>query len=495
MSQGEKNTKTFSAEVKGIARKLSYAAKDQGLNLQTEMGEEESDDDGELKKELEAELFAEDDEEFKKKKKKESEELIVEEEAETGHIGCGDLMTYLNFTCGCFSFVIYFFFGLIAALAQLYTTYFVSVWADQPFEEQQKAYYPRTFGLAIIVYILLAFLRSLINFCITLRASKNMHNAMVDAVSRAPTLFYDSNPIGRMLTRFSKDITTLDSLLPAMLGLSTVGIFRSIAVFGIVCIMQPFLLIVIAIAVILMICVYRHVSQLIIQTQRMETIYRSPLNSGITNIVTGLISVRAYERMNHFRVRFFDDLEKSCNVTFTYNTSIKIMHVYLDAIAFSFTLAVSLFTLLYKMDPSKNSELSFALQIITDVVVFFSVSIRSVAEMENLFTSAQHIQKYIDVKCEDSLVKDMDFDVLGINGAAPVSDYDDTVQQLEKRDIVLAKHADKHWPLKGEIKFAGATMKYRENLEPSIKQLKFTVQPGMKVGIVGRTGAGKSSIL
>ena len=51
------------------------------------------------------------------------------------------------------------------------------------------------------------------------------------------------------------------------------------------------------------------------------------------------------------------------------------------------------------------------------------------------------------------------------------------------------------WPTKGFIKFDSVTMKYRKNLEPAVKNLSFEVQSGMKVGIVGRTGSGKSSIL
>lgn len=74
-------------------------------------------------------------------------------------------------------------------------------------------------------------------------------------------------------------------------------------------------------------------------------------------------------------------------------------------------------------------------------------------------------------------------------------DYTD----LELEDDVVKKTDDPHkkanWPQKGEIEFQNASMKYREGLEPSIEDLSFTVQPNMKVGIVGRTGAGKSSIL
>lgn len=74
-------------------------------------------------------------------------------------------------------------------------------------------------------------------------------------------------------------------------------------------------------------------------------------------------------------------------------------------------------------------------------------------------------------------------------------DYTD----LECEDDVVKAGDDAYkkqsWPQKGEVEFQEATMKYRAELEPSINKLSFTVQPNMKVGIVGRTGAGKSSIL
>lgn len=71
--------------------------------------------------------------------------------------------------------------------------------------------------------------------------------------------------------------------------------------------------------------------------------------------------------------------------------------------------------------------------------------------------------------------------------------------ELEREDA-LEKLDDKtllkgNWPDKGEVEFREATMRYREQLEPSIQNLTFKAQGGMKIGIVGRTGAGKSSIL
>lgn len=87
-------------------------------------------------------------------------------------------------------------------------------------------------------------------------------------------------------------------------------------------------------------------------------------------------------------------------------------------------------------------------------------------QIDNMMTSSQRLMDYTELECEDDVVKKSDDD-------------------LKKQS----------WPQKGEIQFKNATMKYREELEPSIKSLNFTAQPNMKVGIVGRTGAGKSSIL
>lgn len=89
---------------------------------------------------------------------------------------------------------------------------------------------------------------------------------------------------------------------------------------------------------------------------------------------------------------------------------------------------------------------------------------RTFAEFENMMTSSQRIIDYIELEQEDDPIKEID-------------------KQLE------------FWPHSGEIELNRVTMRYRQTLEPSLKELSFKAQAGMKVGIVGRTGAGKSSIL
>lgn len=108
--------------------------------------------------------------------------------------------------------------------------------------------------------------------------------------------------------------------------------------------------------------------------------------------------------------------------------------------------------------------LIFSLQLIADVANFFSIAMRMFTEMQNFMTSAQRIFDYTNLEQEDGLEKATD----------------------PKRS---------EWPSSGKISFKNVTMRYRDFLEPAVEDLDFEVQSGMKVGIVGRTGSGKSSIL
>jgi ABC-type multidrug transport system fused ATPase/permease subunit len=120
---------------------------------------------------------------------------------------------------------------------------------------------------------------------------------MVTKVLRAKILFFDSNPVGRVLTRFSKDLAILDSLMPTVCVFATFGVFRSLTVMIVVIIINPWLAFVIALVVFLMYLVFKSLVGVMVESQRMDSIYRGPINSSFTNLVNGLVSVRTYERL------------------------------------------------------------------------------------------------------------------------------------------------------------------------------------------------------
>ena len=102
------------------------------------------------------------------------------------------------------------------------------------------------------MYVVLSFVRSYTIFAIILQSISNMHYVMVERVARATILFFDSNPLGRILTRFSKDVAVFDNIVARMLILVCVGVFRTIVNTVTVCVINPWLLIAMIIALIMM---------------------------------------------------------------------------------------------------------------------------------------------------------------------------------------------------------------------------------------------------
>lgn len=101
---------------------------------------------------------------------------------------------------------------------------------------------------------------------------------------------------------------------------------------------------------------------------------------------------------------------------------------------------------------------------VMDIAAYILVAILFYAEFQYCMPSVERMLGLTEIKQEDELVKPGDEKLV-------------------------------NWPEQGKIKFVNMTMKYREDLEPAVNKVTFEIEPGMKVGIVGRTGAGKSSIL
>ena len=193
-------------------------------------------------------------------------DLIVAEEVEKGFVGLDDLNSYLGYAwAGRWSYVWYFVFSIASGVLQLGTTYFVALWAEQDLETQQEAIWPLQFIGITAGYMLATFLRAVVVFTIMLSASLNMHEQMVVSIARAPIRFFDSNPVGRIQTRFSKDVSTLDILLPGIAVFTSNGIWRAICVFVVMMVLQPWLVIVMSGLLVIMAMVFNYAIRAMIQ--------------------------------------------------------------------------------------------------------------------------------------------------------------------------------------------------------------------------------------
>mmetsp|Transcript_19142 Transcript_19142/g.32631 ORF Transcript_19142/g.32631 Transcript_19142/m.32631 type:complete len:690 (+) Transcript_19142:1244-3313(+) len=395
------------------------------------------------------------------------EKLIVAEEKLSGNIRFEDYRNLFSYSMGAFSIFIYLFLSSLASGLQLAPSYILSKWTKLPFQEQQEeSVYSYLLIGSILGFIVVAFVRGIVFLLMLLESTTKMHDSMAMHVIRSKILFFDSNPSGRVLTRFSKDMTILDVLLAPITVLVTNGALRTLSVVIVVSIVNP-LLIVIALG-----CLYymwattqRGVGPMI-EAQRFEQMYQGPINQSLTTVIQGMVTLRSYNKFSHFRNRFIDELERSANSTFGYIAVNRWIGIRLDFLCAVFGVFTAFLALAFK-NTIDREYLTFSLQIITDVIVKFSLSVRMFAETQNMMTCSQRVYQYTQLEQEDELVKASDLKSLKVDG----------------------------WPTRGQIELQNVSMAYSKGSRLAVKNLSVTIQAGMKVGIVGRTGAGKSSIL
>jgi ABC-type multidrug transport system fused ATPase/permease subunit len=193
--------------------------------------------------------------------------------------------------------------------------------------------------------MVLVFLRSTVCQLFFLHASTNMHNCMAEKVLRANIVFFDSNPIGNITTRFSKDQTFLDMALPPILVLVTQGALRSITVVITVSIVNPWLLIPAVIGLTYMISTVKKGIPPMIDAQRFDQKFYGPINSTFAMVINGMVSLRAYRKFDFFRMQFMDAIEKSANSTFCYVITNRWLGIRLDACCILFGISTAAFAI------------------------------------------------------------------------------------------------------------------------------------------------------
>jgi len=234
-----------------------------------------------------------------------------------------------------------------------------------------------------------------------------MHNKMAERVLRAKILFFDSNPIGRILTHFSKDMVSIDFVISALTPVIAYGFFRAASVAIAVCVVNPYVLIPLVGAAIYMVYILRNCQAALVESQRYDGIIRGPIHDKFAMQIIGLVTIRAYKRLEYFNIKYMIENERSANVTFTQMTANRWLGLRFDLAILVVTFAATAMCMIFR-NTIEADLLTFSLQNLTDVCVYFSVSIRMWAEVQFYMTSSQRIVKYTELPMEPPLEAEKD---------------------------------------------------------------------------------------
>ncbi|RKF64499.1 ATP-dependent bile acid permease [Erysiphe neolycopersici] len=329
-------------------------------------------------------------------------------------------------------------------------------------QEVNVAYYLIIYAAIGLSCMLVALFRDLWLFFGSMTASWHIHKRMVQSIVRAKFIFFDVTPIGQMMNRFSKDLEAIDQeVAPVSIGMMSYALAILVTVSLITFITPGFL-----IAVILVSCLYFLVANFYLKSsrdlKRLESVQRSPLFQHFGETISGITTIRAFREEKRF-IR--DNLLKidthNRPFIFLWATN-RWLAIRMDLIGDFIAFAAGAFVVysIGKIDAgSAGLSLSYAISFTENVLWL----VRLYAVNEQNMNSVERIKEYVEVEPETDL---------GIEGMKPPS----------------------NWPSKGSVEFINYTTKYRADLDPVLSNVSFKINPGEKIGIVGRTGAGKSSL-
>ncbi|XP_077284669.1 multidrug resistance-associated protein 1-like [Arctopsyche grandis] len=403
------------------------------------------------------------------KEKASKNKLIEAEKAETGSVKWEVFSHYLK-NIGLGFAIISIFGNLVYQGFSIGSNIWLSVWsADEDLvvdgvqDEAKRDLYLGVYGGLGIGQVITVSVSSLFLFIGTLNAASVLHSEMLRNILRAPTTtFFDVTPVGRILNRFSKDVDTLDNVLPMSLRGWVSCFFSVIATLVVISISTPiFIAIIIPCGI-----VYYLVQRIYIATSRQlkreESVTRSPIYSHFGESVTGASVIRAYG----IQTRFIKESEEKVDLNqICYYPSIvsnRWLAVRLETVGNIIILFAALFAVIGKdsINPGiVGLSVSYALQI-TQTLNWL---VRMTSEVETNVVAVERIKEYVEVTTEAS------WEIL------------QTVPAPE-------------WPTKGHVKFDKLVMRYRETADPVLHNISCDIQPKEKIGIVGRTGAGKSTL-
>merc|ERR1712176_1685270 len=186
----------------------------------------------------------------------------------------------------------------------LWTVITMGEWAELPPQDQGSW---NILGLIIgqgALAIILATFRAFYSFAITIKASKNLHDEMAKAVLRAKISFFDTNPMGRILNRFSADIGSNDDMLPQTLFDFNVIFFVVIGAIFITLITLPFVLLVMPPLIWCFIVVRNIFVTSTRELKRLEGVARSPIFAMMNESLSGISTIRANDAKDYFTKKF-----------------------------------------------------------------------------------------------------------------------------------------------------------------------------------------------
>ncbi|TMS23147.1 Multidrug resistance-associated protein 1, partial [Larimichthys crocea] len=293
-------------------------------------------------------------------------------------------------------------------------------------------------------------------------ASRHLHMDLLINVLRSPMSFFECTPSGNLLNRFAKEIDAIDCMVPDGLKMMLSYVFKLMEVCIIVLMATPFAAVIILPLAFLYAFVQSFYVATSCQLRRLEAVSRSPIYTHFNETVQGASVIRAFGEQPRFILQANERVDFNQTSYFPRFVATRWLAVNLEFVGNGVVLAAAILSVMGKNTLSPGI-VGLAVSHSLQVTGILSWIVRSWTDVENNIVSVERVNEYADTPKEASW-------------------------NIEGSSLPVA------WPQRGTLEFQDYGLQYRKGLELALKGITLNIHERERVGIVGRTGAGKSSL-
>ena len=436
-------------------------------------------------------------------------DLVVAEERAVGAVSSATWIVYLKAASGSHSVIIGLLlaaFLLIGKGANVASNAVIALTLSS-----SRDTFLRLYSGTILVVIVFTALQSGLFAWVTTRASARLHATSFAAVLSASPRWFESQPTGRILSRFSGDIDALDSALPVSL--------ESAAEFVTLCGLSLLLLAIIYPAflgpLIPLVCLFLLLTQifkaLARELKRLDNLSRGPLVSAVSTASAGLTSIRVFGRVQATQDSFAVLTDSSSRTYWSLYAANRHVAVRVDMLTSATASIVALFCVAFR-ESIPPATAALAVTSALSLAGTLQYTMRLTTELESALTCVERLAAYSDNTIVDAepiitssfplteleaqeIVKSAGLVINHLPHQNDTDDDDDDVPSAWSPSSWLPSLLEASWPWAGEIEFTNVTARYRRGLPLALSKISCRIAGGTTCGIVGRTGGGKSSLL
>uniref|UniRef100_A0A8C1FH76 Uncharacterized protein n=1 Tax=Cyprinus carpio carpio TaxID=630221 RepID=A0A8C1FH76_CYPCA len=398
---------------------------------------------------------------------KKGQRLIEKETMETGRVKFSVYLQYLRSMGWCFitwSFLFYF----IQNVAFIGQNLWLSDWTEDSVEYFNTTYPNHirdmrigVFGALGMAQGFLVFLGTILLADGSISASRTLHTSLLSNILKVPMVFFDTTPSGRIVNRFAKDIFTVDEIIPMSFRTCILCLLGVLGTLFVICLATPiFTAVVVPMAVI-----YYFVQRFYVATsrqlRRLDSVSRSPIYSHFGETVSGISVIRAYGHQQRFLKQNEDTIDQNLKSVYPWIVSNRWLAMRLEFLGNLVVFFSALFAVISR-DSLNSGLVGLSISYALNVTQTLNWLVRMTSELETNIVAVERVREYAEIKNE-----------------AP---------------WITSNRPPDDWPTAGNIHFENYKVRYRPELELILHGITCDIQSTEKIGIVGRTGAGKSSL-